>query len=75
MKCFDLPEVDEVLDLPGAALDGLIQSGILPVVELGCRRLVEAEAVLAFVPETTRPATRARLDAIELRRGGHHGQG
>jgi hypothetical protein len=29
--------------------------------------------VLAFVPQKRRQEVRARLDAVELRRGGHHG--
>ena len=70
MTTFDLPEVDEVLELPGGALHGFIRAGVLAVVDIGCRRVVTAEAVLAFVPQPRRQEVRARLDDVELRRGG-----
>ena len=68
MTCFDIAEVGEALVMPRDALDGFIRAGVLAVVEVGCRRLVEAEAVLASVPEPRRQEVRDRLDAIELRR-------
>ena len=71
-RCFDIAEVAEVLELPNGALHGFIQAGLLPVTEVGCRCLVAAGAVLALVPEKRRQEVRDRLDAIELRRGGHH---
>ena len=74
MTCFDITEVGEVLDLPSGALHGFIRAGLLAVTEVGCRRLVTGDAVLAFVPEKRRQEVRARLDDVELRRGGHHGQ-
>ena len=73
MTTFDLPEVDEVLELPSGALHSFIQAGLLAVVDIGCRRLVTGDAVLAFVPEKRRGEVRLRLDAVELRRGGHRG--
>ena len=70
MTCFDIAEVDEVLELPGGALDACIRAGLLAVIDIGCRRLVTADAVLAFVPQPRRDEVRARLDDIERRRGG-----
>ena len=70
MTCFDLPEVDEVLALPNGALHGFIRAGLLAVVDIGCRRLVTGDAVLAFVPQPRRQEVRARLDDIRCRRGG-----
>jgi hypothetical protein len=75
MTCFDIAEVGEVLEMPGDALHACIRAGVLPVVDIGCRRLVTGDAVLAFVPEKRREEVRARLDDVELRRGGGHGQG
>ena len=72
-RCFAIAEVGEVLEMPSGALQACIRGGALPVVDIGCRQLVTAGAVLAFVPEKKRQEVRARLDAIELRRGGHHG--
>ena len=68
-RCFELAEIAEVLDMPGGAVDGLIRAGLLPVVELGQRRLVAAEAVLAFTPEQRRAEVLEALDAVERRRG------
>jgi len=69
-RCFDVAEVAEALEIPADALQACIRAGLLPVVEVGCRRLVTAGAVLAFVPERKRPEARQRLDDIERRRGG-----
>ena len=73
-RCFDVVEVAEALDVPREALHACIQAGALATFELGCRRLVTAGAVMAFVPEKKRQEVLARLDEIELRRG-RHGQG
>ena len=72
-RCFDVAEVCEVLEIPADAVQACIRAGLLPVVEVGCRQLVTAGAVLAFVPERRRPEVRRRLDAVESRRGGRHG--
>ena len=69
-RCFDVAEVAEALDVPREALDACIRAGALATFELGCRRLVTAGAVMAFVPEKKRQEVRARLDAVERRRGG-----
>ena len=42
MTCFDLLEVGEVLELPSGALRAFIFAGLLPVIDIGCRRLVAA---------------------------------
>jgi hypothetical protein len=73
MTCFDVAEVGEVLEMPSGALQACIQAGLLAVVDIGCRRLVTAGAVLAFVPEKKRQEVRVRLDDVERRRGGHRG--
>jgi hypothetical protein len=74
-RCFDVAEVGEVLEMPSGALRAFIFAGLLPVVEVGCRRLVTAGAIVAVVPELQRQDMRSRLDDIENRRGGHRGEG
>ena len=69
MTCFDVGEVSEVLEMPSGALHGCIQAGLLAVVDIGCRRLVTGDAVLAFVPEKRRLEVGARLDDVARRRG------
>jgi hypothetical protein len=69
-RCFDVAEVGEVLEIPADALQACIRAQLLPVVEVGCRRLLTAGAILAFVPERRRVEVSARLDAIARRRGG-----
>jgi hypothetical protein len=75
MMTYTIAEVGEVLEMPSGALHGFIQAGLLAVTEVGCRRLVTGDAVLAFVPQKRRDEVRARLDDVELRRGGGRGQG
>ena len=70
-RCFDVVEVAEAVGVPREALDACIRAGALATFELGCRRLVTAGAVMAFVPEKKRQEVLARLDEIELRRGRH----
>lgn len=70
---FDVAEVAEALEIPTDALQACIRAQLLPVVDIGCRRLVTAGAVLAFVPEPKRAELVGRLDDIERRRGGHRG--
>jgi hypothetical protein len=74
MMTYTIAEVGEVLEMPSDALHGCIRAGLLAVIDIGCRRLVTAGAVLAFVPERRRVEVRARLDDIELRRGGQRGK-
>ena len=70
MRTFDVAEVGEALSMPSGALEACIRGGVLPVLYIGYRRLVTAEAVLAFVPERKRQELRVRLGGIERRRGG-----
>ena len=69
-RCFDVDEIAEALEIGRDAVLACIRGGALPVVDIGCRRLVTAGAVLAFVPERRRVEVRARLDGVERRRGG-----
>jgi len=69
-RCFTVGEAGEALDMRPDAVQACIRAGVLAVVDIGCRRLVTAGALLAFVPEKKRGEVRARLDDIERRRGG-----
>ena len=75
MTTFDIAEVAMALELPCEAVQACIRCGVLPATDVGCRQLLAAGAIVAFVPQPRRDEVRARLDDIRCRRGGHHGQG
>ena len=75
MTTFDIAEVAMALELPCEAVQACIRCGVLPATDVGCRQLLAADAIVAFVPQPRRQEVRARLDAVERRRGGQHGEG